>query len=135
MKHKLPMYYGASMKLFKFAEKMRLAPTKGEKAMWCLLKAETLIGIKFRRQHPIATFIADFYCHELRFVIEIDGGYHLSDFQKEYDDFRDEDMMAMGITVIRFTNNEVIKESKFDLQKLSDKIRLLQNINTSTNLV
>jgi very-short-patch-repair endonuclease len=71
----------------------------------------------------------------LRFVIEIDGGYQLSDFQKEYDDFRDEDMMAMGITVIRFTNNEVIKESKFDLQKLSDKIRLLQNINTSTNLV
>ncbi len=49
MKHKLPMYYGASMELFKFAEKMRFEPTEGEKAMWDLLKTETLTIYKFRR--------------------------------------------------------------------------------------
>jgi very-short-patch-repair endonuclease len=93
--------------------------------MWNLLKEGKLLHSKFRRQHPISTFIADFYSHGLRLVIEIDGGYHLSRFQKEYDNFRDEDMTALGISVIRFTNDDVIRNNKMVLRKLQDRIQLL----------
>jgi very-short-patch-repair endonuclease len=132
MKHKLPMYYGAAMELFKFSEKMRFAPTRGEKAMWLLLQSELLCNYKFRRQHPISTFIADFYSHKLKLVVEIDGGYHLEPFQREYDEFRDEDMIAMGIAVIRFTNEDAIHNGKIVTQKLLEKIRILetQQLNT-----
>ena len=126
MKHKLPMFYGASMKLFKFAALMRMAPTSGESAMWNLLKEEAFANYKFRRQHPISTFIADFYSHELKLVIEIDGGYHLDKYQKEYDDFRDEDMRAIGIEVIRFRNEEVIRSRQTVLQKVLIGIELLE---------
>ena len=126
MRHKLPMFYGAQMELFKFAERMRLAPTEGEKTMWDLLKSEFVSLHKFRRQHPIATFIADFYSHKLKLVIEIDGGYHLNLDQKEYDDFRDEDMAALGISVIRFTNDDIINRQNIVKSKLINKIERQQ---------
>jgi very-short-patch-repair endonuclease len=88
---------------------------------------------KFRRQHPISTFIADFYSHKLKLVIEIDGGYHLNNAQKEYDDFRDEDMNGMCISVIRFTNEEVIKHSETVLQRIIEKIKVLENPSRITN--
>ena len=103
------MFYGASPKLFGYAKIMREAATEAEAALWNVLNDEPFIAYKFRRQHPIATFIADFYSHKVRIVIEIDGGYHLRKEQKEYDDFRDEDMKKLGISVIRFTNQEVLK--------------------------
>lgn len=73
--------------------------TEEEKAIWKVLTSEPFLKYKFRRQHPINTFIADFYSHQLKLVIEIDGGYHLRKEQKEYDAFRDEDMHALGISV------------------------------------
>ncbi len=126
MKHKLPMFYGTSMELFKFAQRMRFAPTEGEKAMWNLLKSESFNAHKFRRQHPIATFIADFYSHKLKMVIEIDGGYHVDTVQKEYDEFRDEDMDALGISVIRFTNEDVIQNPEITMGKLIERIITLE---------
>ena len=127
------MYYGASMELFKFAERMRHSPTESEVAMWNLLKLKALSGYKFRRQHPIATYIADFYSHELRMVIEVDGGYHLCTFQKEYDDFRDEDMAALGILVIRVTNEEVIKRGSNVQQKLLDRVKQFEQQNSAAH--
>jgi very-short-patch-repair endonuclease len=136
MKHMQPMFYGAKPELFRFAEKMRYAPTDGELAMWRLLKSELLLTAhKFRRQHPISTFIADFYSHKLRLVVEIDGGYHQHKFQKEYDDFRDGDMNQMGITVIRFTNEQVIKQNELVLQKLLDEIRILESKSAAVNFI
>jgi len=133
VKFKLSMFYGAKPELFRFAEKMRYTPTDGEMAMWQLLKSELLRMHKFRRQHPISTFIADFYSHKLKLVIEIDGGYHLNNAQKEYDDFRDEDMNGMCISVIRFTNEEVIKHSETVLQRIIEKIKVLENPSRITN--
>ena len=126
MKHKLPMYYGAAMALFKFAEKMRYAPTEGEKAMWKILREEPFSEYKFRRQHPVKTFIADFYSHRLQMVVEIDGGYHLDKHQKEYDDFRDEDMAAINIAVIRFTNESVIQKPESVSKRLLNEIDQLK---------
>ena len=67
------MYYGAKTQLLEFAREMRKNPTESEKRLWKELKKLRKKDIIFRRQHPIDIFIADFYCHENRLVVEIDG--------------------------------------------------------------
>ena len=66
------------------------------------------MGLRFRSQHPIDIFIADFYCHEARLVVEIDGDIHKRQF--EYDDGREAEIEKYKIKVIRFSNNEIINE-------------------------
>ena len=70
------MYFGAKPDLFRLALSMRNEPTDAEKEMWKHLKKFRSVGFIFRRQHPIDIFIADFYCHKLKLVIEIDGEIH-----------------------------------------------------------
>jgi very-short-patch-repair endonuclease len=127
------MYYGASAKLFEYAKAMREAPTEAEKVVWDILYDEPFLQYKFRRQHPIARFIADFYSHQLKLVIEIDGGIHLLKEQKEYDDFRDEEMQAFGIAVIRLSNNEVLKDFERALAKIRIEIARCQYLLLKTN--
>jgi len=62
------------------------------------------MGWKFRRQHPILYYIADFYCHEYRLVIEVDGGIHQIDRQKHNDINRSAELESRGIRIIRFRN-------------------------------
>jgi cyclase len=69
------MFYGALPLIFERADGLRKNPTEEEKILWERLKAKKL-GVKFRRQHPIWNYIADFYCHELKLVIEVDGSIH-----------------------------------------------------------
>jgi len=72
---KMDMHYGASNLIFQRAEELRKYPTHEEAIIWGYLSGSQL-GIKFRRQHPIFLYVADFYCHSLKLVIEIDGGIH-----------------------------------------------------------
>ena len=116
------MYYGATSKLFEYAKRMRYAPTIAEKEVWDILNAEPFLTYKFRRQHPIARYIADFYSHKLKLVIEIDGGIHNLSEQIEYDAFRDEDMMVLGILVLRLTNEEVLKQPELTVLKIESFI-------------
>ncbi len=116
------MYYGAAPKLFEFAKLMRYAPTKAEQKIWELLNAEPFLKYKFRRQHTIATFIADFYSHQLKLVIEIDGGVHELKEQKQFDNFRDEEMKALGISVLRIKNEEVLNRTQPTLEKIKAPI-------------
>jgi len=118
----MPMYYGAKPKLFGFASRMRKSPTDAEAIMWRLLTSADFQEYKFRRQHPIFRFIADFYSHSLLLVVEIDGGYHTAIEQKELDAFRDEDMNHLGITVVRFTNDEVVNHPQTIMKRLHDCI-------------
>ncbi len=67
------------------------------------------MGLRFRSQHPIDIFIADFYCHPIKLVIEIDCGIHKSRDQKEYDIGRTAELNDWGIEVMRFTNDEIDK--------------------------
>lgn len=69
------MHYGASKFIFRRAEELRKFPSWEEAMMWMYLSGNKL-GVKFPRQHPISFYIADFYCHELKLVIEIDGSIH-----------------------------------------------------------
>ena len=103
------MYYGAEQYLFERAKKMRHQPTEAELKLWEILQNRKILGLHFRRQHPIDMFIADFYCHKLKLVIEADGEIHQSDDRKEYDSNRTAEMKRFGIEVLRFTNKQVLE--------------------------
>jgi len=90
--------------------------TNYEKLIWERLKGKQICGLRFRRQHPIDIFIVDFFCHEVRLVVEIDGEIH--DQQEEYDDGRSAEMEKFGIRVIRFTNSEVEKNIEVVINKI-----------------
>jgi very-short-patch-repair endonuclease len=99
------MYYGAKPETFEAARILRKHMTTHEKLLWDKLKLKQICGVRFRRQHPIDFFIADFYCHEIRLVVEIDGEIH--NYQREHDEGRSAEMERYFIKVIRFTNSEV----------------------------
>ena len=104
---KISMFYDAKPIIFERAKVMRENMTQAEKAVWELLKSKNILGLRFKPQHPIDIFIADFYCHTLKLVIEIDGGIHKSVDQREYDIGREAELKHWGIKVIRFTNEEI----------------------------
>lgn len=113
------MFYGAQPHVFEKARELRKNMTPAEEALWKHLKKRQMKGFKFRRQHPISEFIADFYCHSIKLVIEVDGGIHKLNSQTEYDIKRTDEMNQFGITVIRFTNEQVIKEIDEVLKELA----------------
>jgi very-short-patch-repair endonuclease len=81
--------------------------TETERIMWRRLRGRKLNGLKFRRQHPIDIFIADFYCHEKKLIVELDGGIHDTNEQKDYDDGRSFELEEKGFKILRFRNEEV----------------------------
>ena len=115
------MFYGAPPSVFEKARYLRDNQTEAEQILWNRINSKQL-GVKFRRQHPIYKYIADFYCHEKKLVLEIDGKYHLKSEQKEQDELRSEDIMDFGIEVIRFTNDEVILNTTNVVEKIKELI-------------
>lgn len=93
--------------ILQHAREMRREPTEPERRLWQKLRRKLLDGYKFRRQHPIGRFIVDFYCHQARLIIEVDGDSHA--FQEEYDAVRTAWLEAQGLRVIRFDNQTVMK--------------------------
>jgi len=92
--------------------------TEAEQALWVHLRTKKLSGLKFRRQQIIEGFIADFFCEELRLVIEIDAGIHQTKEQKEIDEHRREVFKARGLREIRFSNEEVLNRMPRVLEKI-----------------
>ena len=90
------MFYNAKPHIFEKAKALRNNMTVSELILWERLKGKQILGLRFRPQHPIDIFIADFYCHPLRLVIEVDGGIHLSKDQKEYDLGREGELEYWG---------------------------------------
>jgi very-short-patch-repair endonuclease len=118
------MFYGASWTTHMKARNLRKKETKAEKVLWNFICNKKL-GVKFRRQHPISQFIADFYCHELKLVIEVDGGIHLQEDNMEYDKMRTTAFNYYGIRVIRFTNEEVIQSPEEVISTIKNWINKL----------
>ena len=116
------MHDGATPKIFRNAARLRVDMTEPEKLLWESLKTKPL-DFKFRRQHPIKFFILDFYCHKKRLSIEIDGGYHNNAEQKEKDNEKTAYLNSVGITEIRFSNNEVLDNVDAVLAKIINNLR------------
>ena len=117
------MHHIAKSDLFGYARAMRDNMTKAEMVLWEELKNRKLNGFKFRRQHPIHTYILDFYCHEFKLVIEIDGDYHLEKYQKWYDEDRTAFLKEVGLTEVRFTNNQVLTDIGFVLEEIKKYLK------------
>jgi len=103
------MFYAASRNTFEMAHALRKNMTDAEKILWKRLKDKGIFKVKFRRQHPVDIFVLDFYCHELKLAIEVDGEIHLSTETREYDDGRTYELEKYGIKIIRFTNEQIFE--------------------------
>jgi very-short-patch-repair endonuclease len=102
-----------------FARKLRREMTDAEKIMWRLLRDRRFEGVKFRRQMPIGPFVADFASAEYQLVIEIDGGQHS---ESESDVSRSRYLTQQGWRVVRFWNNEVMKNREGVLESLQQTL-------------
>ncbi|MFI5380441.1 MAG: endonuclease domain-containing protein [Tepidisphaerales bacterium] len=98
-------------RLLSFARQMRRQPTDAEKKLWSVLRGQRLGGLKFRRQHPVAGYILDFYCEEHSVAVELDGGQHTTEEGRAYDQRRSEKLAELGIRVLRFSDIDVLKHT------------------------
>jgi very-short-patch-repair endonuclease len=114
-------FYSETPDIFDKARSLRKNMTVAEKELWERLKGKKLKGYRFRPQHPINFYIADFYCHFAKLVIEIDGEQHNLSENKTYDIDREKLMLSLGINTIRFKNQEVLNE----IEKVISKIETL----------
>ena len=97
--------------LLHYAREMRRGSTPAESRMWRWLRGQRL-GYKFRRQVPIGPFIVDFYCAELKLVIELDGRHHGNPEMLAYDDARTTELVLMGLSVFRIKNDSEMIEQQ-----------------------
>jgi cyclase len=102
------MFYGASNLIFQRAEELRNTMTPAEEILWKEIHINEW-KLKFRRQHPIALYVVDFYCHALKLVIELDGSVHDDGEVKRNDTKREQHLKELGLTVLRFKNEDVFK--------------------------
>ncbi len=102
---------------------MRKAPTMAEKTVWNVLKNKQLDGLKFRRQHGIGLYIVDFYCDQLKLIIEIDGGIHDTQEAKSYDRERNQYLESMGYRILHFRNIEIMNNLPSVLEKIRIDLR------------
>ncbi len=91
------------------ARTLRKVMTDAERLLWRNLRNRHMGGHKFRRQHPVGSYVVDFVCMEKKVVIELDGGQH--SFKLSSDAKRSDYLIAKGYTVMRFWNNEVLQET------------------------
>jgi cyclase len=120
------MFLGANNLIFGNAKRLRDSLTHTELILWGYLSGGQL-GVKFRRQHPINDYIADFYCHAHKLVIEIDGSIHLEPDVLANDIERQQYLEGIGLKVIRFTNREVFKSLEKVLATINQYINPADN--------
>lgn len=105
----------------RFARILRNQQTNSEKIVWELIRDRKFMNLKFRRQHVIEGFVLDFYCHEIRLGIEIDGGIHNK--RKDYDRIRQQIIESEGIAVLRISNKEISENKRSILQKIKNLMK------------
>ena len=101
---------------------LRRNQTDAEKAFWARVRNKQFLGMKFFRQYSIGPYILDFYCPAIKLAVELDGGQHNQDENREYDAARSAYLRANGIEVIRYWNNEVLCEIDGVLTQLEQKV-------------
>ena len=123
------MHLYATPQIFGNAKQLRRNPTPEEELLWKFLQNKQLENAKFRRQHPMSRYVADFYLHEIKLVIELDGKHHEDPDQLFYDMDRSEVLEVYGVTILRFKNDQVVFSTKEVLEEIRNeiiKLRLLK---------
>ncbi|MDQ3022345.1 MAG: endonuclease domain-containing protein [Bacteroidota bacterium] len=111
-------FKNAKPEIFASGRKLRKQMTAAEIILWRELRGKKVNGLRFRRQHPVSRFVVDFYCHEKKLVIELDGEVHDSKEAKEKDESRTFALESLGLKVIRFRNEDVIDKLESVLEKI-----------------
>jgi len=115
------------------AKEMRHNPTKAEDVLWDCIRNRK-IDYKIRRQHIVNGFIADFICIEKNAIIEVNGGIHSTKEQQEYDKYRTEVLNSVGFNVLRYTNEEVLKNPYEVAKKIKSELENLpSSLRTNNN--
>ena len=105
------------------ARELRKEMTPAEKVLWKLLRDRRLQGWKFRRQAPVSIYIADFYSHELKLVIEVDGEVHSTRSQIAHDENRDFYLRYLGLEVHRIPNGQIFEDPEAVLDHIAELAR------------
>jgi very-short-patch-repair endonuclease len=108
--------------LVRRARELRSNMTRAEIILWSRLRSKKVNGYKFRRQQPIFDYIVDFYCNELKLIIEVDGEIHSLNEKPKYDLKRDNILKINGYHIIRLTNFEIETELNSTINKISSFI-------------
>ena len=114
-----------------FARELRKNMTRSEKILWERLRRKNIKGVRFRRQQPVKYYVADFYCHEARLVVEVDGPIHQRPERMNHDKNRTAVLNRLGIKVIRFTNSEVRTKIWWVLKVIREETEARLNQNNS----
>lgn len=108
--------------LVKRARELRRQQTPAEEILWELLRNRQLMGAKFWRQHQIGDYIADFYCHEARLVVEVDGSVHRTQDKQSKDSTRTKYLESLGFCVVRVSNEAILTNTEKALQTIADRL-------------
>ena len=103
---------------------LRRQMTRAENSLWLRLRAKQFYGLKFRRQHGIGPYIVDFYCPEKAIIIEVDGDVHADEIHIIKDQKREKDLKSLGLSVIRYNNDDVINNFEGVLEDLKNRLLL-----------
>jgi very-short-patch-repair endonuclease len=122
---KLPFHQEARPKIFDNAQSLRKEMTEAEKLLWKILRNRRFHNLKFRRQHPVLSYVTDFYCHDAKLIVEVDGKVHNEKNNAENDKERTAQLAAQGLLVLRFTNEEIMHDISGVLIKIEN--HLLKN--------
>ena len=119
------MFHYAQPQIFANAKELRNHLTHSEMILWSYLKQKPF-GFRFRRQHPINDFVADFFCFRLKLVIEVDGGIHEKPEVKEKDIQKENWLVENGLSILRFTNFEIERGLEKVILTIENKIQLIR---------
>jgi very-short-patch-repair endonuclease len=105
------------------ARELRKYSTEAERRLWSGLRSRRLQGLRFRRQHPIGPYYADFVCSELKIIVEADGSHHHGEEQAWYDCRRTKFFEAQGFVLLRFENASILNHASACLAQIADLAR------------
>jgi very-short-patch-repair endonuclease len=116
------IYFNAKKETVELAKELRKNMTPAEEFLWGKLRNRQFLGLKFRRQHPVEIFVVDFICIENYLVVEVDGEIHQTPEQREWDENRSAEIEKYGLTILRFTNEEVMNQTDKVMEKIKEYI-------------
>ena len=105
---------------------LRRDQTEAEKVLWERLRNRALLGVKFRRQYSVENYVIDFYAPALKLAVEVDGGIHEGKDQQEYDQLRTYFLKGYGISILRISNQCILRETDRAVERIAAMIRASQ---------
>ncbi len=124
---KTNMHFGVTPAIFERARFLRKHPTLAEEILWEQLR-KNQTRYRFRRQHPLSKFVVHFYCHALKFVIELDGSVHDLEEQQLTDMERETELSDLGLYIFRIANREVFEDISEVMSKIYSKIKEVEKL-------